>query len=89
MINRHLVNSTLKAYWISSGSTPSLITFSVKDGSENIVSSGSGVNSGNGHFYRFFSVNTLGYFAGEWRATISGLQYRRKFKFKATEEEVD
>lgn len=84
-----LIGDTFKQTFVNSGATPSSIVATVYDGDESIVSSGSGVDSGNGHFYRMASVSTPGYYVSEWRATISGHSYRRRIPFKAVLQEVD
>jgi Ni/Fe-hydrogenase subunit HybB-like protein len=84
-----LTQDTFKQYWISSGTTPSLISAAIISGSETVISSGTGVSSGNGHYYRTASVNTQGYYISEWKATISGSPYRRRVRFKAVLNEVD
>jgi hypothetical protein len=84
-----LVGDTFKQTFIASGTDPSVIRASVLDGTETIVSSGAGVNSLNGHFYRNVAVNTPGYYVSQWIATINGLQYKRRLRFKAILNEVD
>lgn len=84
-----LVGDTFKQYWISSGSTPSVISAAIISGSETVVTSGTGVSSGNGHYYRTTLVNTPGHYVSEWKATISGNPYKRRFRFKAVLNEVD
>ena len=88
-VKKVLVGDTFKQFWISSGTLPAVITASIIDGDETIVSSNPGTSSGNGHFYRTTSVNTPGWYVSQWQATISGDQYKRRFKFKANLNEVD
>lgn len=83
------VGDTFKQFWISSGTTPSVISAAIITGSETVISSGTGVSSGNGHYYRTVSVNSPGYYVSEWRATISGNPYKRRARFKAFLNEVD
>lgn len=83
------VGDTIKQFWISSGTSPSLISAAIISGSETVISSGTGVSSGNGHFYRTVSVNSPGWYVSEWKATIAGNPYRRRFRFKAILNEVD
>lgn len=83
------VGDTFKQTFINSGSTVSPIVASIISGSETIVSSGAGVDSGNGHYYRQAIINTPGYYVSQWDATISGNPYRRKFSFQAVLNEVD
>jgi hypothetical protein len=84
-----LVGDTFKQTFIASGTDPSVIRASILDGNETIVSSGAGVNSLNGHFYRNVKVNTPGYYVSQWLATINGLEYKRRLRFKAILNEVD
>ncbi len=86
-----LVADTFKQTFIASGSDPSVIVASILDGSDVIVSSGAGVNSQNGHFYRNVpsGVSTAGYYVSQWDATIGGLAYKRRRRFKAILGEVD
>lgn len=86
-----LVNDTFKQVFVASGTDPSVITASILDGAGAIVSSGAGVNSLNGHFYRdvVAGVSTPGYYVSQWDATISGKPYKRRRRFKAVLNEVD
>ena len=86
-----LVGDTFKQIFIASGTDPSVIVASVLDGTDAIVSSGAGVNSLNGHFYRnvVAGVATQGYYVSQWEATIGGLPYRRRKRFQAIKSEVD
>lgn len=84
-----LIGDTFKQTFVSSGTSPSSIVAAVYDGDENIVSSGSGVSSGNGHYYRQASVDTPGYYVSEWRATISGNPYKRRLVFEAVTVRTD
>jgi hypothetical protein len=84
-----LVGDTFKQFWISSGTSPSLISAAIISGIETVISSGVGVSSGNGHFYRTISVNTPGWYVSEWKATISGSPFKRRSRFKAILNEVD
>lgn len=85
------IGSTFKQVFVASGTDPSVIVASIVDGNETIVSSGAGVNSLNGHYYRNISggVNTPGYYVSQWDATIGGLPYKRRRRFKAILGEVD
>lgn len=84
-----LVGDTFKQTFVASGTDPSVIKAAIISGSETIVSSGAGVNSLNGHFYRNAIVNTPGYWVSQWEATINGLPYKRRIRFKAVLNEVD
>lgn len=89
MSTRVLVGDTFKATFINSGGSASPIIASLISGSETIISSGSAVDSGNGHYYRMFTVNSPGYYVLQWDATISGNTYKRRKRFKAYMNEVD
>lgn len=88
-LKRIQVGDTFKQFWISSGTSPSVISAAIITGSETVISSGSGVSSGNGHYYRTTSVNSPGYYVSEWKATIAGSPYKRRARFKAYLNEVD
>lgn len=88
-VKKVLVGDTFKQYWVSSGATPAVISAAILSGSETVISSGTGTSSGNGHYYRTTSVNSPGWYVSEWRATISGQPYRRRYRFKAVLNEVD
>ncbi len=86
-----LIGDTFKQIFIASGTDPSVMVASIIDGNETVISSGAGVNSLNGHFFRNVSggVTTPGYYVSQWLATISGLPYKRRRRFKAIRGEVD
>jgi len=86
-----LITDTFKQTFIASGTDPSVIVASIINGTGIIVSSGAGVNSLNGHFYRNVpaGVSTPGYYVSQWEATIGGLPYRRRRRFRAIINEVD
>lgn len=86
---RVLVGDTFKQTFINSGSTASPIAASIINGSETIISSGAGVDSGSGHYYRQTIVTTPGFYVSQWEATISGNVYKRRTRFKAVLDEVD
>lgn len=88
-VKKVLIGDTFKQFWISSGTTPSVISAAIISGSETVISSGTGVSSGNGHYYRTTSINTPGWYVSEWKATISGSPYKRRYRFRAILGEVD
>lgn len=83
------VGDTFKQTFVNSGATASPVIASIVTGSETIISSGTAVDSGNGHYYRQTIVNTPGYYVSQWIVTISGNVYKRKIRFKAVLGEVD
>lgn len=90
-LRKVLVGDTFKQTWINSGAVPSSIVAAIRDGADTIVASGSGVSSGNGHYYRNVAsgVSTPGYYVAEWTAVINGLTYKRRLRFKAIKSETD
>ncbi len=85
------VADTFKQVFIASGTDPATIIASIEDGSGAIVSSGAGVNSLNGHFFRDVvgGVNTPGYYVTQWDVVINGKPYKRRRRFQAILSEVD
>lgn len=81
--------STIKLTWVNSGVTPDSIRYSLKNGAETICSSGTMTSSGNGHYYKFITVTTPGYYVADSTATISSLPFRRYKYIRAIEPEVD
>ena len=88
-VKKILVGDTFKMTWISSGAVASTISAAIYTGSETLISSGTGTNSGNGHYWRTTLINTPGYYVQEWRAVISGNQQKRRQRFKVVLNEVD
>lgn len=88
-VKRVLVGDTVKQFWVSSGNTPSVISAAILSGSETVISSGTGVSSGNGHFYRNVTINSPGWYVSEWKAMINGFTFKRRHRFKAYLGEVD
>lgn len=88
-IKEVLIGDTFKQYWVSSGTTPSLISAAIINGAEMVVNSGTATSSGNGHYYRTALVNTPGWYVSEWKAVISGNPQKRRYRFKAILNEVD
>ena len=83
------LNSAFRVAWINSGSTPSPITFNILTGSETLVSSYAGVDSGNGHFYADAVVRTPGLYKGDWWSVLSANTYRNTEYILAFPNEVD
>jgi len=88
-LKRVLVGDTFKQTFVNSGSSANPIIASIISGSETIISSGTAVDSGNGHYYRQALVIAPGYYVSQWEATISGNPYKRRKRFKAVLSEVD
>ena len=87
---RRLIGDTIAITWVNSGVTPTAIGAAIYNGSETLVSSASMTSSGNGHYYRLYTLpNTPGYFVAETIATISGNPYKNRIRFKAIRGEVD
>lgn len=89
MIARVFVGDSFRQTWVNSGTTPSSIFSSVLDGAETIVSSGAMISSGNGHFYRFATINTPGFYVSRTEADISTETFIRRTAFQVIAGEVD
>lgn len=88
-LKRVQVGDTFKQTFINSGSSANPVIASIITGSETVISSGTAVDSGNGHYYQQAIINTPGYYVSQWDVTISGNPYKRKTRFKAILGEVD
>lgn len=90
-IKDFLVGDTVKLTWINSGVTvDGAIPWSMRNGAETVVSSGSMVSSGNGLHYAFATLpDTPGLYVAETIATISGYPFKRRAYMRATLGEVD
>lgn len=89
-LTKYLAGTTRQFTWISSGSTPSPISAAIIDGGESVVSSSSMTSSGNGHYYISLTLpSTEGYYVREYRATVNGLVYKDKKRFKVVQGTVD
>lgn len=73
---RRTLGSTYRATWISSGTVASPIFYRVLSGSESMVSSYAGVDSGNGHYYADISVDTAGLWKAGWTARVGANTYQ-------------
>lgn len=82
------VGDTRNFTWVDSGVTPTIIWHAIFDKDETLVWSATGTSSGNGHYYDLARVNTIGLYTSHWGATIGGLPYIRREKFKAVLIEV-
>lgn len=89
MIKRFVVGTTIKQTYVNSGNTPTSINASVLTGSETVISSGTPVSSGDGHYYRMVTVNSPGYYVSLWESTIAGKTYRKKDTFRVIVGDVD
>ncbi len=85
-----LIGDTIQITWVNSGVTPSPITATIFTGSETSIDSGTMTASGNGHFWRNFTMpDTPGFYVAETLATISAFPYKRRVKIHAVRGEVD
>jgi len=90
MIGEFEPGDTLKIRWVSSGTTPADVTYSVINGVEAVVNTGTLINSGSGLWYNNYTVpDTLGYYVVRTTATISGNEYKRAKRFRVIPLEVD
>ncbi len=87
---KFLIGDTLKVSWINSGNTPTPIFAAIYNGSDTLVNSISMTDSGNGHYYSYWTLpNSIGYYVAETIATIGGQPFKRRAPFKAVKGEVD
>lgn len=90
MFDEFLVGDTIKITWINSAvSSPDAMTYAIRNGDDTVVSSGTLISSGNGHYYRYYTVETPGFYVSDSIMTVSGLPFKRSKIFKAVVLEVD
>jgi len=89
-IKNILIGDTVRLTWVSSGAVPSAISSSVFDGSDTLINSASMSSSGNGHYFSDYTVpSSTGYYVAQTDATLDGLPYKNRTKFKVVKQEVD
>lgn len=90
-IQRFLPNDTAKFSWVDSGTTLTNGFLAVENDQGTIVSSMAMADSGNGHYYAFYTtaVGSDGYYVGEMGGDIGGYPYRRRVRFQVNVFEVD
>ena len=85
-----LIGDTIQVTWINSGTTPSPIIAAVYNGSDTLVDSGAMTSSGNGHYYRDYTLpNTVGMYVAQTIGTINSNPYKNRVRFKAVKGEAD
>ena len=94
-VDRALVEDTVRATWVSSGTavncgiSAALITSSGDPPTEVLVSSDTATDSGNGHYFRDITLpNTAGWYLVEWRATVDGATFKDRDRFRVITGEV-
>ena len=70
-----VLGSTFRATWVSSGAAASPIYYNLLSGSETMVQSWAGVDSGGGHYYVDAAVSTRGLWKGQWSAVVGANTY--------------
>ena len=89
-IREVLPGDTIRLTWIDSGVTVDSSYAAVFNGSESLVDCGVMVDSGAGHYYHnHTTVDTPGFYVAELHATIGGLPYKRRIKFRNVLGEVN
>jgi hypothetical protein len=82
--------TTLRATWISSGTTVSSVYSTLLSGSESIVNTATPVDSGDGHFFAIHPIPTTpGWYVNEWIALIAANTYVDRQFIRAIRPEVD
>lgn len=91
MSDIHVVElgGTFRVAWVSSGATASTIQFQVRNGSEQLVSTYTGVDSLNGFYYADVVINSPGLWKGEWYAYVNPNTYRNTEYFQAFAGDTD
>ena len=88
-IKKHLIGDTIQVTMINSGVTPSTAIAGIFNEADTLVDSGSMTSSGNGHYYRDFTIpDTVGFYVAETLATINGKLYKNRKRFQAVKGEV-
>lgn len=89
-VHELLSGTTLRATWISSGTSVSSIYSTLLDKSETIVNTATPTSSGDGHYYAVHAIpNSAGWYVNEWRAIIATNTYVDRQFVKAFRPEVD
>lgn len=84
------VGDIFKATWVSSGGNPSTISSALIDKNQTVISSLTGVSSGNGFFFAFHQLpNTPAYYVNEWRANVGGNNYVNRQLVRVNDIKVD
>jgi len=91
MTDEFLIGDTAKLTWVNSGVTPDAAPpWSLYDGGETVVDTGTLISSGNGHYYGYCTLpDTPGFYVAESIATISGFPFKRRVRLRAILDEVD
>ena len=86
----YLIGDTVKMTWINSGVTPDSLIYSMFNGDETLVASGTMTSSGAGHYFAYVTLpDTPGLYVGQTLATISTLPFKRRKTLRAVLQEVD
>jgi hypothetical protein len=89
LMKKILVGDTLEVFWINSGTNPSEISASIYNGSESLVNSVAMTDSGNGHYFSYYTPNTTGYLVAETKATVNSYPFRNRIRFKVITGNAD
>jgi hypothetical protein len=91
VIKSSLIGDTVKLSLIKSSHTfDGGVTFSVFTGSESVVNTGTLIDSGSGHWYKYYTLPTTpGMYSVEVTAVMSTMPFKRRAIIKAVQEEVD
>ena len=83
------MGSSFRVTFVASGATANPISFSVLSGSESMVHSWAGVDSGNGLYYADVRIDSPGLWQGAWHAYISPNSYRASDWYAAFPTDTD
>jgi hypothetical protein len=82
--------TTLRATWISSGTSVDSIYSHLLSNSETVVNTATPVSSGDGHYFALHPIPTTpGWYVNEWIALIAANTYVNRQFVRAIRPEVD
>ena len=85
---KYLIGDTVKFTWINSGVTMAP-TMEVFTGSETVVNTGTFTDSGNGHYFYDYTVNSAGYYRMKGTGIANSKPYVRDKRIKGVLGGVD
>lgn len=85
-----IAGTTIRVTWVSSGVVPSGICSNLLSGSETLVQSVGGVESGDGHYHALHRVPTSGgWYINRWYAAVAANTYESRQLVRSMRLEAD
>lgn len=85
-----IAGTTIRPFWISSGTAVSSAFSTLYDRSENVVNTAIVVDSGNGHLFAIHQLpNSRSWYVQEWRVHVQGFDYVDRQFIRTSKGEVD